>query len=137
MSIVTCTSIFSDFVSGKQSPTENSYRSFNSLAIKAEVEQDLKEEVLVVDLPPENGSKEVPASLEPEQRAHTNNNNKDSSVQDPAEPLRDQDDDASVHRRNNDGPLVPLGETDNERADPNDALLQDRSGDGSHQGQGN
>lgn len=128
--------------------------------------QDLKGEVLLEDLPPENGSKETLASVEPEQRAHANNNNeepsvqdpeeqlrdvyndlrvqatnnkKDSSVQHPAEPLRDQDDDAIVHRRNSDGPpaQTPLGETDDERADPNDVPLQGRSGDGSHQGQGN
>lgn len=121
----------------------------------------------MVDLPPENGSKEMPASVEPEQRVHANNSNEepslqdqeeqlrdiynevrvqvtnnenDSSVQDSAEHLRDQDDDdASVHRRNNDGPPseAPLGETDEERADPNNGLLQDRSGDGSYQGQGN
>ena len=67
-----------------------------------------------MDLPPENGSK------------------------DPAEHLRDQDDDASVHRRNNDGPSAkaPGGETV-EGTDPNDVLLQDSSGYGSHQGQGN
>lgn len=128
--------------------------------------QDLIGEVLLEDLPPENGSKETLASKKPEQRAHANNNNeepsmqdpeeqlrdlyndlgvqatnnkKDSSVQHPAEPLRDQDDDAIVHRRNSDGPpaQAPLDETDDERADPNDVPLQDRSGDGSHQGQGN
>ena len=167
---MTCTPIFSDFANGNQLPMENSYRTlhFNSLASKAEVEQDLKGkgEVRVVDLPPGNGSKETPVSVEPEQMAHANNNNKelsvedpeeqltdlyndlrmqatsnkkDSSVQDLAEYLRDQDDDASVHRRNNDGPPreAPGGKTDDKRADPNDVLLQDRSGDGSHQGRGN
>ena len=91
------------------------------------------------DLPPENGSKETLASVEPEQRAHVNNNNEDSSVQDPAQHLRDQDDDAIVHRGNNDGPLAeaPGGETDDDRADLNDVPLQERSGDGSHQSQGN
>ena len=165
---MTCTPIFSDFAKGNQLPAGNSYRSFhfNSLASKAEVEQDLKGKVLVVDLPPVNGSKETPVSVEPELRTHANNNNektllqvleeqlrdlyndlrvqatnnkKDSLVQDPTEHLRDQDNDASVHRRNNDGPPaeVPGGETDDERADPNNVLPQDRSGDGSHQGQGN
>ena len=95
-------------------------------------------EVLVVDLPPENG-RETPASVEPEQRAHANNYNEEPSVHDPAEHLRGQDDDASVHRRNNDGPLAhaPGGETDDERADLIDVLPQDRSGQGSYQGQGN
>ena len=120
----------------------------------------------MVGLFPENGSKEMPAPAEPEQRGHTNNNgepslqdseeqlrdqyndlrvqannNEKASMQDQAEPLRDQDDDFGVHRRNNnDEPLAeaPGGETDDvERADPNDVLLQDRSGDDSHQGQGN
>lgn len=95
----------------------------------------------MVDLPPENGSKEMPASVEPEQRVHANNSNEEPSLQDQEEQehLRDQDDDAIVHRRNNDGPPseAPLGETDEERADPNNGLLQDRSGDGSYQGQGN
>lgn len=162
---MTSTPLFSDFTNGKQLPTENSCRSFhfNSSANKVEVEQDLKGEVCVVDLPPESGNKETPAQVEPEQRAHANNTNgeqssvhlapeeqlrdpyndlrvqatdtrKGSSVQDPADHLRDQDDDFSVHRRSNDGgPLAetPGGETDDER-------LQDtRSGDGSHQGQGN
>lgn len=162
---MTSTPLFSDFTNGKQLPTENSYRSshFNSSANKAEVEQDLKGEVCVVDLPPESVNKETPAQVEPEQRAHANNTNgeqssvqlapeeqlrdpyndlrvqatdsrKESPVQDPADHLRDQDDDFSVHRRNNDGGLLaetPGGETDDER-------LQDtRSGDGSHQGQGN
>ena len=92
-----------------------------------------------MDLPPENGSKETPASVELEQRAHVNSNNEDSSGQDPAEHLGDQGDDASVHRRNNDGPPAeaPGGETDDERADPNDVLPQDSSGYGSHQSQGN
>lgn len=91
------------------------------------------------DLPPENGSKETLASVEPEQRAHVNNNNQDSSVQDPAQHLRDQDGDASVHRRNNDGPPAeaPGGETDDEGTDPNDVLPQDSSGYDSHQKQGN
>lgn len=118
----------------------------------------------MVDLPPqENGNKETLAPIEPEQRAHANNTNEEPSsvhlapegqllsdpyddlrvqatdtkkglsVQDPAEHLRDQDDDFSVHRRiNNDEPPAeaPGGAIDDER-------LQDRSGDGSHQGQGN
>ena len=127
---------FSDSANAKQSPTENSYRSFrfNSSANEAEVEQDLKGEVLVVDLSPESVRKETPALVEPEQRAHTNNNNNKPSVQGPAEL------DFSVDRTdNNDGPPAeaPGGETDDERADPNYVLQQDRSGDGSHQGQGN
>ena len=162
---MTYTSTFSDFVNRKKSPTENCYISFESFARRAQVEQDLEREVLVVDLPPGNGSKETLAPVEPEQRAHANNNGdpsvqdpeeqlrdlfnhrivqatineKDSSLQDPAEHLRDQDDDASVCRRNNDGMPgeAPGGETDDERAYPNDSLLQGRSGDGSHQGQGN
>jgi len=110
-----------DFANGKQSPTENSYRSFhfNSSASKAEAEQDLKGEVLVIDLSPENVSKEKPA---------------------PEEHLGDDDDDFSVERRNNnDGPLTEVlgGEIDEKRADPNDCLPQDRLGDGFHQGKGN
>ena len=93
----------------------------------------------MVDLPSENGSKDLPVSAEPEQRAHTNNIG-EPSLQDPAEHLRDRDDDFTVDRKNNnDAPPahVPGAETDGERADPNDVLLQDRSGDGSCQGQGN
>ena len=121
---------FSDSANAKQSPTENSCRSFhfNSSANEAEVEQDLKGKVLVVDLSPESVRKETPAPVEPEQRAHTNNNNKKSSVQDPAELVRDQDDGPPAE--------APGGETDDERADPNYVLPQGRSGDGSRQGQG-
>ena len=93
-----------------------------------------------MDLSPESVRKETPAPVGPEQRAHTNNNNKKPSVQDPAELVRDQDDDFSVDRtNNNDGPPAeaPGGETDDERADPNYVLPGDRSGDGSRQGQGN
>ena len=135
---ITCTSIFSDFANRKQSPTENSYRYFNSLASKAEVEQDLKGEVLVVDFPAESDSKETSASVEPEQRAHANDNEK-PSVQDPGECLRGQDDDPSVHRRISDGPPAEAtgGETDDKRADPRDVRLQDRSGAGFHESQGN
>jgi len=83
-----------------------------------------------VELPFENGSKDLPV-----QRAHTNNK-REPSLQDAAEHLRDQDDDFSVDRRNNnDAP--PGSDTDGETADPNDVLLHDRSGDGSRQGQGN
>jgi len=58
----------------------------------------------VVNLPSENGSRDLPDPVEPEQRAHTNNNG-EPSLQDPAEYLRDQDDDFSVDRRNsNNGP---------------------------------
>ena len=113
---------------------ENSYRSFDSLTRKTQVEQDLKGEVLVVDLPPGNGSKETLAPVEPEQRAHGNNSNGDPSVQDPEEQFRDLNDDASVHRRNNDG--LPGGAA-RRRTISLVALLQDSSGYGSHQGQGN
>jgi len=87
----------------------------------------------VVELPFENGSKDLP-----EQRAHTNNNG-EPSLQDVAEHLRDRDDDFSVDRKNNnDAPpaQAPGADTDGETADPNDVLLHNRSGDGSRQGQG-
>lgn len=133
---------FSDFTNGKQSPTENSYRSchFSGLANNTEEEQDLKGEVYVVDMPPDNSSKEEPGPVEPEQKAHTNNNRGEPLVKDPAEHLRDQVDDLNVHRRNNkDGPPAeaPGGETEGKRHDAGGVPLQDRSGDGSLQGQGN
>ena len=83
----------------------------------------------MVDFPVESDSKETSASVVLEQRAHANNN-EEPSVQDPEEHLRDQDDDASVHSGNNDRPPAEAtgGETDDERADPNDVLLQDSSG---------
>lgn len=101
---------------------ENSCRSFRpfqfSSSNKDEVEQDLKGEVHVVDLPSKNGSKEEPG---------------------PVEHLRQQTDDQNVHRRNNKEGLpaeAPAGETDGKRADAEDVLLQDRSGDRSPQGRG-
>lgn len=141
--------MFSDHTDGKQSPTENSCRSFRSFHFgssnKAEVKQDLKGQVDVVNLPPENGSKEEPGPVEQlrdqndDQRAQANNNKGEPSVEVPAENLGDRVDDQSVQRRNNNGPPAeaPGGETGGgERADAEENLPQDRSGDHSPQGQG-
>lgn len=113
------------------------------MANKAEVEQE-----------------ETPASVEPEQSTHANNSHEEPSVQDPEEQLRDLLNDLRVQTTNSENyPSVqdpaghlrdqddatthgvlaeaPGGETDDERADPNNVLLQGRSGDGCHQDQGN
>lgn len=128
---------------GKQSPTENSYRSLHfSSSNEAEAKQDLKGQVYMVDLPPENGIKEEPVEQlrdqNDDQGMQANNNKREPLVEVPAENLGDQVDDQSVLRRSNNGPpaKAPGGETGRKRADKEDNLPQDRSGDCSPQGQG-
>lgn len=138
-------SYFSGYANGKQSPTENSCRSFRwSSSNKDEVEQDLKGEVHVVDLPPENSNKEEPhpeeqlRDLNNDQRVEANNNKGESSVEVPAENVGDQIDDQSdgqsCHQGRNytDGPPAEGAGADGR----DENLSQDRSGVRSLQGRG-
>lgn len=144
---------FSDLSNGKQSPTENSYRSEKenscnflqfSISNEAEAKQDLKGRVYMVNLPPENGGKEEPGPVEKsrdqndDQRVQANNNEGEPSVEVPAVNLGDQVDDQSVQRRSNNEPpaKAPGGETGRKRADKEENLPQDRSRDGSPQDRG-
>lgn len=98
----------------------------------------------MVNLPPENDIKEEPGPVEQirdqngDQGMQANNNKGEPSVEVPAENLGDQVDDQSVLRKNNKGPpaKAPGGETGRKRADKEENLPQDRSGDRSPQGQG-
>lgn len=136
-----------DHSNGKQSPIENSYRSEKgnsyrflqfSSSNEAEAKQDLKGRVYMVNLPPENGSKEEPGPVDDDQRVQANNNEGEPSVEVPAVNLGDQVDDQSVQRRNNNEPpaKAPGGETGGKRADKEENLPQDRSRDGSPQDRG-
>ena len=100
--------------------------------------------LLIVDLPPKNGSKEEPGPVEQlrdqndGQRMQANNNKGELSVEIPAENFGNQADDQRVQRRNNNEPpaLAPGGETGREGADKEENQPQDRSGDHSSQDQG-
>ena len=136
---------FSDLTSGKPSPTENSYRSLHfSSSNEAEANQDLKGQVYMVNLPPQDGIKEEPGPVEQlrhqndDQRAQANNNKGEPSLEVPAENLGDRADDQSVLVRNDDGlpGKAPGVETGRNWADEKENLPQDRSRDRSPQDRG-
>lgn len=97
----------------------------------------MKGQVHLIDLSPENGSKEEPSPVEQlrdqndDQRMQANNNKGETAVEVPAENI-------GVQRRYSNEPpaKAPGGETGRKRADKEDNLPWDRSRDGSPQDQG-